>query len=46
MKWVEDIPMKYAKGGKIVEFFFEFIISIYSKLLMDNGPRFKVNKFK
>lgn len=38
--------MKFAKGGKIIQFLVEFIISRYgvpSKLFMDNVPRFKGN---
>jgi len=41
--------MKLAKGGKIVEFLVEYIISRYgvpSKLFMDNGPSFRGNKVK
>jgi len=48
-KWVEAIPMKSIKGGKIIDFLVEYIISRYgvpSKLFIDNGPRFKGNEIE
>jgi len=48
-KWVEAIPMKFAKEGNIIDFLIEYIIFRYgvpSKLFMDNGPRFKGNEIK
>lgn len=41
--------MKSIKGGKLIEFLVEFIISRYgipSKFFMDNGTRFKGNEVK